>query len=249
MRVLSDAVGILSMKEVLTMKRALVIAIVISLPVVSAVVVRAHIVWERETITQLLWNEHEAYLMIGMRRTGWWGNYAQLAWYAALNYFRIGTPARDTYNWVTVMRCTGDGVEQHLVPGPTIPTYVYENRVYGRYQGTLAKWTGTFFERISEGEEKRVEAGRSPMGEFSAFNGWSKRLNILSGPAGESEYPLRLGGQTMAMKLVIDRQGATKKTIYLNRPGQPPQKMWELDERAQYVTWDEYNALLKGPSQ
>jgi hypothetical protein len=170
--------------KALSMKRAfLIVAVVASLPIVASTVAPAHIVWDQETISQLLWNKREAYLLIGMRRTGWWGNYAKLAWLAGLSYIRISTPGRDSIQWVTIIRCTAEGVEEQSLHGPLIyPTFEFDNHVYGRYQGRLAKLVGTAFEKATPDEERRFEAVKNSASTFSGVNGWSKQRNLLSGP-------------------------------------------------------------------
>jgi hypothetical protein len=78
---------------------------------------QAQYVREDETITQILWNSNEAYLFSGVRRNGWSGSYAELAWQVAQELFGKPPDFSANHSWLVVVKIDANGIDQYIEEG------------------------------------------------------------------------------------------------------------------------------------
>jgi hypothetical protein len=229
-------------------RRAGLMAVVATLVLITGLVAMeaapVYVVWEYETGTQLLWNADEAYIFIDRLRTGWSGSYPAWAWQIFRNLVRAPTSIKLTGRSLVVLRYTSDGLVRYIVPDAR-PThfYVVDGRIYGTHQRIVARWTGTQFEPADAVDRQRfLEAREVSELTFSDVNGWSKRRNLLQSA---SRVAMTIGGQ----QIVLSTQGSEmegQKAIDIERPGQPAERIWSVDQRRRFVTKAQYDEFLSG---
>src|SRR5687767_12868640 len=92
---------------------AILLLIIVAAAAMSAII-PAQFVEEHETITQLVWNRHEALVVSGMRRDGWRGTYAGYA-IQLLRGVLGAVPAYESKReWVIIAHITPQGVRQQV---------------------------------------------------------------------------------------------------------------------------------------
>jgi hypothetical protein len=220
----------------------LVIGALVALPMAS---VRRYIVWDHELGTQLLWSPSDAYLFIAMRRSGWWGSNAEFAWQTARNILGSNVQVKDASTWVLIVRITPDRVEQRVIEGGPMPQLsAVGDEIFGAYNGALAKWTINGVETASAEERKRFEASRSSGAATENLGAWSKRVNLLSRPAGRTEYPLAIHSHEILVVARIDDSPEKVKSLEVRFPGQATQPIWSVSEKSRRVSQNEYAKLL-----
>lgn len=220
---------------------ALVAATLTSVAFVGAAT-EMRIAWAHAAPTHLLWNTNEAYLFIGTRRTGWYGNYLEFAWQAIRNALGASTSIKESRPAVIVLRITRSDVQRHtfdgMMPGPVM---VRDDEIYILSNGPR-RWRDGGFERIDADQERVVHS--SPMQEpnFSGVQGWSRRMNLFHG--GEGDVPMTLDGETVTVIAETQYSPAVSAGVRLRRAGGDVQALWSVDERARYLSREDYAAFM-----
>ncbi|HXM62870.1 MAG TPA: hypothetical protein VN950_18555 [Terriglobales bacterium] len=203
----------------------------------------------------LLWNADEAYLFTGVTRRGLHTSYLAYPWVLFAEFFYAPPPPDDQSVSVTVIRVTQSTVERHLVnvadpsPGTTPGEYTpFEGRIYANCPklGGLCKWTGEGFEAATT-DEQRGFGGIEHLKvlEIDNVNGWSKR----GMPGNGNQFIADIGGKfsLLVRNEAGDARQYSRISIYLQRPGRVPERIWYLDGTPQWVTRSAYEHAFQRP--
>lgn len=248
-------------------KIAITILLIILAGVGAATVLRIYLIRE-DSGGDVLWNSNEAYLFIGVSRRGVHKSYLEYPWMIFKEYVGGVAIPDNEHGSVTVIHVVPSGVEQHIVevadasPGSGPGEYTpFEGRIYANYPtlGGLCRWAGDHFERATEEESKRLVSSSFPdvkgrsnrvfgltSGPLDNVGGWSKR-GIGGGPANVfARFATNVGGQfTLSEKgEPVDHTRYTAVSIYIQRPGQAPERIWYLDGHPRRVTRAEYERIF-----
>jgi hypothetical protein len=161
-----------------------------------------HVIWERETSTQLIWSSNEAYFFVGRQREGWSGNLLQVGWEMGRAYFGLPANRTDRKRWLEVNRITDSQVTKTVISGSAaFPVGVFEGHIYVPLDGELKKWVDDNFVSVSPLEQFRFQTERQGSGEYRDVLGWSVEINIMRGLPFESSYPLILNGLPVVVEV------------------------------------------------
>jgi hypothetical protein len=114
---------------------------------------------------QLLWNNDQAYLFIGIGQDGWRVSYLEYPWMIFKEYVRVGVPRDDEHGVLTVIRITPSAIERHTVnqnkdPGMGADLFTPSgDHVYANcpFLGGLCVWAGDHFARASEEDQRKFD--------------------------------------------------------------------------------------------
>jgi hypothetical protein len=201
----------------------------------------------------VLWNADQAYLFISVTNRGYYTAYLKYPWEVFKEYVHAASPADDEHGSITVIRVTSSGVECHVVDigenpgsGPSLFT-PFEGHIYANCQGSLCKWSGTRFELATEQEQERFEGTSRLTPEIDTdVNGWAKR-GVGAGPSNTfARLTADVGGLfTISEKgAPVGHSGFAVVTIYVQRPGQAPERVWYLDGHPRRVSRREYEVTF-----
>jgi hypothetical protein len=123
-----------------------------------------------------------------------------------------------------------------------------EGHIYANCQGSLCRWSGTGFEPATEQERQRFDGTSRLSPEIdTTVNGWTKR-GVASGPANAyARLTADVGGRFTLLEKSdpIGRTGYAAVSIYAQRPGQTPEKIWYLDGHPRRVSKAEYDLTFR----
>jgi hypothetical protein len=236
--------------RILPMKRALLngvlfVALAASAATLVAASVTAHVVWQREQLTQIFWNGDEAYIFIAVATDGFAGNYLHLSIQALGSIFGMSTDIDARDRTLLVVRCTPETLETRRIDQANVSRQeIFDGAIHRIHGAGLARWNGKVFERVSERDSERYRREKSPYPIFDEFEGWSGRSGVLSLAAGTYEYPIRL--KTGQINIVVQKGPFPDvvKTIDVRRVGQPDVRILELKRTPTWVSSEQYEALL-----
>jgi hypothetical protein len=200
----------------------------------------------------VLWNANEAYLFIGVAYRGGHMSYLEYPWMTLRESVGGVTAFNNERRSVAVIHITSSGIEQNVVavaaapPGSWPGEYTpFEGQIYANYPeiGGLCRWAGDHFEPATAEEQQRV-GGISRLRTVDMVNvdGWSKHA-IGDGPEGfVARSTTDVGGRfTISEKSEpVGRTGYAAVSIYVQRPGQTPERIWYLDGHPRKITKAEY---------
>lgn len=211
----------------------------------SSAVAAKHVVRDHETVSQLLWNQHRAYLIVGMRRDAWSGSQAEYLWQVVKGLAGGAFNFQQSRQWLVLATIDANSVSRVVQDGETFQFIgPFEGKIYDLY-GPIRKWTGQRFEQVSETEAARFKAAkRSGEMSYSNLDGWSSRISLLNQGNGQFEYPLVLGGTSVTVIADKNSQRATLRVVGAQRE---PVEIISVDERFRTVGPEDYNALLHMP--
>lgn len=246
---------------------AITILVILLAAIGAASVLRIYLIRE-DSGGDVLWNANEAYLFIGVARRGANVSYLEYPWMLFREYVG-GVPAPNNERGsVTVIHVGPSGVEQNVVevadasPGSGPGEYTpFEGRIYANCPeiGGLCRWAGNHFELATEDESKRLVSSSFPGVEawsnrvfgltsrpFDNVAGWSKH-GIGAGPANVcARFSADVGGQfTLSEKSApVDHTGYAAVSVYIQRPGQAPERIWYLDGHPRRISRAEYQRVF-----
>lgn len=233
----------------------------------AASVLRIYLIRE-DSGGDVLWNASEAYLFIDVAHRGAHVSYLEYPWMIFREYVGGVAAPNNERRSVTAIHITPSGIEQHVVevaaappggwPGEYTP---FEGRIYANYPalGGRCRWAGDHFERATEEESRRLVSSSFPGVEarsnrvfgltsrpFDNVGGWSKH-GIGAGP--ESLFARSttdVGGRfTISEKSEpVGRTGYAAVSIYIQRRGQAPERIWYLNGRPRRVSKAEYERIF-----
>jgi hypothetical protein len=241
------------MRKVTKIEIALVL---LAVAIVASTVLKIH--YRRDDSGGVvLWNADQAYVFISVTSRGYHTGYLEYPWDVFKEYVHAPPVANDERSSFTVIRVTSSGVERHVVdvaentPGnrPSLFT-PFEGYIYANCQGALCKWSGTGFEPATEQERQRFGGTSHLTPEIDTnVDGWTKR-GVAAGPADTfARLTADVGGRFELLEKSdpIDRTGYAAISLYAQRPGQAPERIWYLDGHPRKVSKAEYELTFGRP--
>lgn len=221
---------------------ALLFAVTIGVPLSAKI--NVHLIREHETASQLLWSQRAAYVVTGLRRDGWTGNYLTYGLYFLRGLFGGGIPFQSSRHWQLVTHIAPSGIDRHELEGQQFtPVQPFGEDIFQQFAG--GKWNGSRFVPLSGPEASEFEnrkIHREPL--YTDIGGWSSRINLLKQGDGRFEYPLLFDG-AKAM-VIAERHGAAVNRIHAVLPGQTSVEIVFVDERLHRVGAEEFRRLMEG---
>ncbi len=213
---------------------------------------------------ELFWNADNAYVFIGMADRGYRLTCLGLGVEFVREIFPFGASApSDKHFSVLVLHVTPDSVQHYSIddfwlgssPTPFQGTLYAGNMLPG---GGFMRWSGTQFERATPEDAERYHeyAMSLPTGppagpSYDNVEGWSKRTVggevVTESPTVSIEKTakvmIELGGKPLTF---VMSSGFITHEAYIDliRPGQPPERIWSLDEHSHRVSRAEYEHIF-----
>jgi hypothetical protein len=202
----------------------------------------------------LLWNSNEAYLFVNVARRGFRINYLEYPW-VVLKELLYGVRGPDDQRTsLTVLHIRASGVERHVVEAldeeqantPDLYT-PFQGQIYANYHGSLCKWTGNKFETATTEEQHRLDGTNHLIAtdiEKDAA-GWSKRG--FGEAVSDYKFAVDVGGKftLYVTNKRVEQSGAAVLSVALDRPGQSPENIWQVDGRPGRVSKKEYESAFR----
>jgi hypothetical protein len=198
---------------------------------------------------QVLWNSNEAYLVIHVHRSGFRVRYLEYPWVRLREYLhgvRLPDDERLAVNVIHVTSSTTDRESGDFGRSTNPPDFITpsDGHIYANCQGVLCKWSGTHFEPATEKQKQNFDGINHLLSDIDGeSDGWSKR-----GFGGGRNYEFRAdaGGHFIisVKETAPQNLGYTVLSIYLQRAGQPPERIWYGSSIPRRVTWAAYRELF-----
>jgi hypothetical protein len=235
--------------------------VLIALAIVVALLLSLHVYYiQTGSGGDLFWNSEDAYVFIGMADRGYRFSYLGFLMEQIKELYPFATSLpSDKHFSVLALHVTPDLVQHYSVdnfrlgsaPEPFHGMLYAGNMLPG---GGLLKWSRTQFEPITPEEAGKYYqyARELPKGppagpSYDNVEGWSKRTVggdvIRESPTNyvenNSTATIELGGKLLTFIL---NSGFISHEAYIDliRPGQPPERIWHLDEHMHRVSRAEY---------
>jgi hypothetical protein len=246
--------------------KVIVVVAIIAGAIIAAASLRIYFIRE-DSGGDVLWSANDAYVFIGVSRRGFRVSYLEYPWAILRGYLHSVRLPDDDLGSLIVIRVTPSATERHVVdlkdraPGSGPGLYTpFEGRIYANYPalGGLCRWSDDHFERATEDESRRLVSSNFPdvkgwsnrifgltAWPLDNVNGWSKR-GIGSGPENFARITVDVGGRfTLSEKSdAVDSTGYASVSIYLQRPGQAPERIWYLDGHPRRISRVEYDRMF-----
>ncbi len=196
-----------------------------------------------------LWSSEEAVLFLGTTRFGYRVSYLTWPWQILRQHLNGVPVPTDKHSRLTVLRVTPSGVERHVLEEAEEPDLytVLHGQIYANCHGSLCKWSNGRFEEATEEEQRKLDGiNRLTNHEFDNVGGWSKK-GIGGAPEDIfARSAIDVGGRfTIAEKSdPTGRTGYIAVSIYVQRPGQAPERIWYLDGHPRRVSKAEYERVF-----
>jgi hypothetical protein len=235
---------------------AVISTLVVLLAVILAASVLKVYLLREDSGGDVLWNANEAYLFIGVAYRGGHMSYLGYPWMILRESVGGVTGFNNESRSVTVIHITPSGLEKHVIevaaapPGSWPGEYTpFEGQIYANYPeiGGLSRWAGDHFEPATAEEQQRLGGiSRLSAVDFTNVDGWSKH-GIGEGPQGLfARSTTDVGGRfTISEKgEPVGHTGYATVSIYQQRPGAPPERIWYLDGHPRRVSRAEYESVF-----
>jgi hypothetical protein len=195
------------------------------------------------------WKRNEAYLFLGSGHTGYRFSYWKYPLVLVSEYFNSPLSPSDERGIRTVLHVTPSGVERHIVDdgdraGKTADFLTpFDDGFYAMCSGgVLCKWTERGFERATD-EEERSHDGTNRLfrGNFNnqTINGWLAR-EIRRTPGDHFEVQVGNDFVIAAKNQATDQADHEWISVDLIRPGEPPERLYEVNGAPRRVSRSEY---------
>jgi hypothetical protein len=197
----------------------------------------------------LYWKGDDAYLFLGSGHTGYHFSYWKYPRVVIGEYFYSPPSPSDQRAIGTVIRVTPSGVERHVVEygehaGKTALLMTpFDDGFFGMCSGdVLCKWTDKGFEPATE-EERRRHDGTNRLfrgtSDNQTINGWSVRA--LGRTPGD-HFEVQVGDKFViaAKNQASDVREHEWITVDLIRPGQPPERLYDVNGNGRTISQAEY---------
>jgi hypothetical protein len=198
----------------------------------------------------LYWKGNEAYIFIEQSHTGYHINYLELPVIVLMQFYWTPDPANQR-DCPVVIHVTATDVERHRGPcgGPEVQATLitpYDNKFFALCQsGRLCKWTIDGYVMASPAEVRNLDPTTLPTlarQDGQVISGWT--LHYSPGPGAQYDVPLSDG----SIISVINRQKKAHSFLWievvLQRPGQKPQSLYNVDATPHKATVQEYIATF-----
>ena len=205
-----------------------------------------HVVLEHQTVTQLLWNDKTAYLMVGMRRDGWTGSQAEYWWRGLKGLLGSSFQFNESRTWLVMTTIESSRVSRVIQEDERFRSMrPFEGSVY-TISGPIKKWTGHRLESVPEADAARFKASTfTTEPSFSNVDGWSSRINLLNQGDRRFEYPLELDKRKVIV--VVDRTDHWHPILTIQHNEAGTIEVISVDERFRRVSADDYDVLMHKP--
>jgi hypothetical protein len=226
------------------MRLVMLLLLIVVAATATATMWPARIVEEHETITQVLWNEHDAVVVTGIRRDGWRGSYSALA----IELVRGALGAVPVYDgkreWVVVAHITPEGVDKKVEDATTFPLLRPFAGALFRGNNPLLKWDREAFVPVAGDEAGRFQMRtQASTPDYSDVEGWSSRMNLLNQNDLRVEVPLNLDG--IRVVVVGERnQDRSEKRVFATFGDGRTVEIISIVERPRFVSAAEYDTLI-----
>ena len=246
-------VYVVQLRKMMAWKRIIVLLVVLA--VTATILARLRMYYVKSgAIANLLWNSNEAYVFINDFRSGYSFSYLGYLSEVVREVFPFGaSPPERQHFCMIVLHITPETTERHVVDNfhAGSPPFVVGQNIYA---GNLSaetgptKWSGTYFEPMTSEEYKAVQdaqhGGGIPISpSYDNFGGWSRRMVDVVSPESDAKITMEIAGKQLSL---LAHSGAKDHEAYIDvtRPGQPPDRMWHLNERSQRVSKATYNQIF-----
>ncbi|MFZ0639304.1 MAG: hypothetical protein WAM59_06375 [Candidatus Acidiferrales bacterium] len=245
-------------------KRKFRVALVVAIIVVLLLFLRVYDV-RIDAGGTLFWNADEAYFFIGMVDRGYDFSYLGDVIEQVREIYPLGaSPSNYTHCSLLVLHITSNSIQQYSIddfllaegPEPFEGTLYLTNDLPG---GGAIKWLGNSFKPTTPEEDKRVHEYAislpqgPPMGpSYDNVQGWSKRTvvgQIIRKSSKvfveeDSKVTVEIAGKPLTF---VMNSGFISHDAYIDliRPGQPPERIWHLDERPHRVSRGQYYRIFR----
>lgn len=183
------------------------------------------LVQDKANGAQLLWNGHEAYLLVGKTRMGWATTPLGVGADVALSLVG-GWPGPDTERAeVQLAHVTGDGVDVTTLRNRKLGFYtVFEGHLH---EGPTLVWQGTAFVAVPDDEADRWVAAMQHYDQRDSGGEWASIQNVVDA-AVLKPVPLDIDGKHFDLVARRDREtlilgvvgpDKTIKTLWMARTG------------------------------
>jgi hypothetical protein len=245
-------------------RRIFWLASVLSIIVILAVFAKVYYV-RRQSQGFLFWHEKIAYFIIGEYTQGYRFSYLEFAVEGLREIFPFGASApTDHHGSVIVLQVSPNSVRTYSADNFTLGmvepfqgTLYVPNMLPG---GRMMKWSDTHFEPATPAEFEKLHEflislpKGPPAGPgYDNVEGWSKRTVageiVEQSPSisveKDSRVTIELDGKQLTF---VMNSGFISGKAYIDliREGQPPDRIWYLDERSNRVSRAEYKKIFEG---
>jgi hypothetical protein len=201
---------------------------------------------------EIVWSSQDAYIFISVVRRGFSVNVFAYP-FVLLREYVGGVPLPDVeLRNFTVIHVTPSKVERYVftIPGnrPSAEPDLYtpiRGQIFANCPdlGGLCRWVHDHFEPASK-EEQNAFNGTSGLvpTDFDNLGGWSKR-GFAAGPRNVfARSKVDVGDEFTIWEKIdpIGRTGYAAVSIYIQRRGESPERIWSLDGHPRNVSWFEY---------
>jgi|HubBroStandDraft_6_1064221.scaffolds.fasta_scaffold130327_1 hypothetical protein len=198
----------------------------------------------------LYWKGNESYIFTEQSHTGYHISYLQLPVVVLMQFYWTPDPSNQR-DCPVVIHVTPTDVERHRGPcgGPEVQATLitpYDNKFFGLCQsGLLCKWTIDGYVMATPAEMRNLDPTTLPTlarQDGQVISGWT--LHYSPGPGAQYDVPLS-DGSTIS---VINHQKKAHSfpwiEVVLQRSGQKPQNLYDVDATPHKATAQEYIATF-----
>ena len=192
-------------------------------------------------VGQLFWNRDQAYVFLNVGRFG-----ARISYLGyPLEVVReclhgVRPPDARAYH-VTVLAVSPERVQSYVANINLGTFFLFQNHLYAGSldEGRLYEWMGSHFVPTIPEEQERIRNDQHHFDlEFSDVNGWSGRYAPVGG-----RFPISLKGRPITLVMDNGYLGSYL-SIEVERPGQPAERVFYLNQRPHRVSRAEYERVF-----
>ncbi len=229
-------------------KRTLVFVLGSALAVVSfwaLILDRQYIVWEHQTVSQLLWSDRELFLVVNTADTGWQGGRLGVALETLRNLAGGNTSIEVRKRHMRIFHLVDGVMTEREVPadGDRSSLHSWKGGLFGYVDERLAVWTGDQFRPATPDEGREILAAKLEYGSYDNLEGWSNRSIVLRwGQRHECTEPVV---STRRLAFCVDSDMSSRRIAAELRDGEKRLLSWSIDENPKWVTSREYAARFE----
>lgn len=208
----------------------------------SLALVQISVYWESVTGSTILWNRDQSVAFIQLRRDGLRAPLAVAAWQLIRNTLSLSTKLTASRSWAVALVIRPDAAHAMPLTGDLPSVYsVMDGLVYSGFDKNLLRWNGEEFVPADEVERVRFAerlAGRERS--FTDLDGWSSRVNVLSGD--DLPFEMLLAGQSTKVAVV---SAGGEKAIEVTLANGERMRVLSINEGPTYVRHARYKQLFE----
>lgn len=225
------------------MKLMTILLLAIVVAAAMSAIVPAQFVEEHETITQLVWNRHEALVVSGIRRDGWRGTYGRYALQLLRGVVGDVPEYESKREWVVIVHITPQDIQRQVAESTSFPLLRPADGAMFWGNNPLLKWNGHAFVAAAAETDKVAMRTRSVNPDYDAIEGWSSRMNVLNQHDERVEIPLNLDGAHVIViaERKADRSHKSVKAIFADGR---TEEIVSISQGHRLVSSADYQALI-----